>query len=67
MMTMARTGRWVPWTIVALIVVAILLHFFGPAELETDELIVIALLILALIGFGVWLRQSEQKLPENDG
>ncbi len=43
----------------ALIVVAILLHFFGPAELETDELIVIGLLILALIGFRVWLRRTE--------
>jgi hypothetical protein len=59
MMTTAQSGRLVPYTVVALIVVAVLLHFFGPAELETDELIVIGVLILALIGFRIWLRQSE--------
>jgi hypothetical protein len=35
------------------------LHFFGPAELETDELVVIAGLIVALIGFRVWLHRKE--------
>ncbi len=59
MMTVAQTGRLVPWTIVGLIVLGVLLHFFGHAELETDELVVIALLILALIGFRVWLRRNE--------
>jgi hypothetical protein len=58
-MTAAQTGRLVPWTVFGLIVVAILLHFFGPAKLETDELIVIGALIVALIGFRVWLRQSK--------
>jgi hypothetical protein len=44
----------------ALIVAGILLYFFGPAALRTDELIVIGLLILALIGFRVWLgRRGE--------
>ena len=59
MMTVAQTSRLLPWTIAGLIVLGILLHFFGPAELETDELIVIALLILVLIVFRVWLRRSE--------
>ena len=58
-MTVTQTGRLIPWTIVGLIVLGILLHFFGPAELETDELIVLGLLILALIGFWVWLRRNE--------
>jgi len=59
MMTVAQTGRLVPWTIAALIVIGILLHFFGPAQLETDELIVLGLVIVALIGFRVWLRRSQ--------
>ncbi len=59
MMTAAQTSRFVPWTVLALIIVAFLLHFFGPAELETDELIVVGVLIVALIGFRVGLRQSE--------
>jgi len=58
-MTVTQTGRLIPWTIVGLIVLGILLHFFGPAELETDELIVLGLLILALIAFWVWLRRNE--------
>ena len=45
MMTVAQTSRLFPWAIVGLIVLGILLHFFGPAELETDELAVIGLLI----------------------
>jgi hypothetical protein len=59
MMTARQTGRFIPWTVVALIVVAIVLHFFGPAELEADELIVIGVLIVTLIGFRIWLRRSE--------
>ena len=58
MITAAQTRRLVLWTVVALIIVALLLHFFGPAELETDELIVIAAVIVALIGFRVWLRRN---------
>lgn len=59
MMTAVQTGRFVPWTVVVLFIIAILLHFFGPAELETDELIVIGALIVALLGFRIWLRHSE--------
>jgi len=58
-MTVAQTSRLLPWTIAGLIVLGILLHFFGPAELERDELIVIGLLILVLIVFRVWLHRSE--------
>jgi len=58
-MTVAQTIRLLPWTIAGLIVLGILLHFFGPAELERDGLIVIGLLILVLIVFRVWLRRSE--------
>jgi hypothetical protein len=53
------TGRFVPWTVLALILIAILLHFFGPAELERDELIALGGAIVALIGFRLWLRMSE--------
>jgi hypothetical protein len=59
MMTLAQTSRLLPWTIAGLIVLGILLHFFGPAALETDELIVIGLLILVLVVFRVWLHRSE--------
>jgi len=54
-----QTSRLIDWAIVGLVVLGVLLHFFGPAELQTDELIVIGLLILALIVFRVWLRRSE--------
>jgi hypothetical protein len=59
MMTVPQTNRLFPWAIVGLIVLGILLHYFGPAELETDELIIIGLLILVLIGFRVWLYSNE--------
>jgi purine-cytosine permease-like protein len=59
MITAAQTGRLVTWAIVVLIVLAVLLHFFGPARLEWNELIVIALLIVALMGLRVGLRRSE--------
>ena len=57
-MTVKQTSRLIDWAIVGLIVLGVLLHFFGPAELETDELIVIVLLILVLIVFRFWLRRS---------
>lgn len=57
MMTVTQAIRVIPWVIVGLIVLGALLHFFGPAELETDELIVIGLLIIGLIWFQVWLRR----------
>jgi hypothetical protein len=59
MITVKQTSRLIGWAIAALIVLGVLLHFFGPTELETDELIVIALLILVLIVFRFWLRRSE--------
>jgi hypothetical protein len=43
--------------IMGLILAGGLLHFFGPAELERDELIVIGALIVGLICFQVWLRR----------
>jgi hypothetical protein len=58
-MTVEQTSRVLPWAIAGLIVLGVLLHFFGPAELETDELIIIGLLILVLIGFRVWLYTNE--------
>ena len=59
MMTVKETSRLIDWAIAGLIVLGVLLHFFGPAELETDELIVIVLLILVLIVFRFWLGRSE--------
>ncbi len=59
MMTVKQTSRLTDWAIACLIVIGVLLHFFGPAELETDELIVIVLLIFVLIVFRFWLRRSE--------
>jgi hypothetical protein len=57
MMTATQTTRLIAWVIVGLIVLGILLYLFGPAELRTDELIVIGLLIIGLIWFQVWLRR----------
>ncbi len=59
MMTVKGTSRLIDWAIAGLIVLGVLLHFFGPAELETNELIVIVLLILVLIVFRFWLGRSE--------
>jgi hypothetical protein len=58
-MNLAQTSRLIPWTVGGLIGLAILLHFLGPAELETDELVVIALIIIALVGFRIWLHRKE--------
>ena len=57
MMTVTQTTRLIAWVIIGLIVLGILLYFFGPAALRTDELIVIGLLIIGLIWFQVWLRR----------
>ena len=59
MQTMKQATRLIPWVIVGLIALGVLLHFFGPAALETDELIVIGLLILVLVVFRVWLHVRE--------
>ena len=57
MITVIQTTRLIVWVIVGLIVLGILLYFFGPAALRDDELIVIGLLIIGLIWFQVWLRR----------
>jgi uncharacterized membrane protein len=57
MMTVIQTTRLIVWVIVGLIVLGILLYFFGPAARRDDELIVIGLLIIGLIWFQVWLRR----------
>ena len=42
MMTVTRATRLLAWVIASLIVVGILLYFFGPMEMRTDEIIVIS-------------------------
>jgi hypothetical protein len=58
MMTMTQITRLMAWMITGLIVLGILLYFFGPAALRTDEIIIVGVLILGLIWFQVWLRRS---------
>ena len=57
MLTAMQIARRIPWVIMGLILLGALLHFFGPAELEISELIVIVALIIGLIWFQVWLRR----------
>jgi hypothetical protein len=57
MMTVAQTTRLIAWVIVGLIGLGVLLYFFGPAALRTDEIVIIGVLILGLIWFQVWLRR----------
>jgi hydrogenase/urease accessory protein HupE len=57
MLTVTQTTRLIPWVIVGLMLLGALLHLFGPAELETDELVAIGLLIIGLIWLQVWLRR----------
>jgi hypothetical protein len=56
MMTTTQTTRLLAWVIAGLIVVGILLYFFGPVEMRTEEIIAVSLIILGLICFLVWLR-----------
>ena len=51
MMTTTQTTRLLAWVIAGLIVVGILLYFFGPVEMRTDEIIVVSLVILGLVSF----------------
>jgi hypothetical protein len=60
MMTVTQTTRLLAWVIVGLIVVGIVLYLFGPAALQTDELIIVGVLIIGLIWFQVWLRRRGQ-------
>jgi len=57
MLTVMQIARRIPWVIMGLILVGGLLHLFGPAELERDELIVIGALIVGLICFQVSFRR----------
>ena len=59
MTTGRRASYLIDWVIVSLIVVGGLLYFFAPASLRTDEVIVIGLIVLALIGFQIGLRRSQ--------
>jgi predicted nucleic acid-binding Zn ribbon protein len=56
MMTVKQNSQLLVWVIAGLVLVGILLYFFGPTALRTDEIIVIGVLILALICFRIWLR-----------
>ena len=59
MMTVRQACHLIDWVIAGLIVIGGLLYFFGPASLRTDEVIVIGLIILGLIGFQIGLRRSQ--------
>ena len=60
MMTVTQSARPITWVIVGLIVLGVVIYLFGPAELRTDEEIIIGLLIVALIWFQVWLRRRAE-------
>jgi len=59
-MTVEQADRLLVWVIAGLILLGVLLFFFGPTALRTDEVIVIGLMIVGLIWLQVWLpRRSE--------
>ena len=60
MMTVAQTARLLLWVIAGLILLGVLLYFFGPTALRTDEAIVIGLMIIALIWLHTRLRQQSE-------
>jgi hypothetical protein len=60
MMTVAQTARLLRWVIGGLILFGVLLYFFGPAALRTDEAIVIGLMIVVLIWLQVGLRRHSE-------
>jgi len=60
MMTVMQTARLLRWVIAGLILIGVLLYFFGPAALRTDELIVVGLMIAGLIWLEVWLRRQSE-------
>jgi hypothetical protein len=60
MMTVAQTARLLRWVIAGLILLGVLLYFFGPAALRTDEVIVIGLMLVVLIWLQVRLRQHSE-------
>jgi hypothetical protein len=60
MTTVAQTARLLRWVIAGLILAGVLLYFFGPTALRTDETIVIGLMIVALIWLQVRLHQHSE-------
>ena len=58
-MTAREASQLVDWVVVALIVIGGLFYFFGPRSLRTDEVVVVGLMVLALIGFQIGLRRSQ--------
>ncbi len=59
MMTLRQASQLIDGVIVALIAIGGLFYFFGPVSLRTDEVVVVGLMILALIGFQIGLRRSQ--------
>jgi hypothetical protein len=57
LMTVAQSARLLRWVIAGLILLGVLLYFFGPAALRSDEVIIIGLMIVALIWLQVRLHQ----------
>ena len=57
MMTVAQSARLLRWVIAGLILLGVLLYFFGSAALRSDEVIIIGLMIVALIWLQVRLHQ----------
>jgi len=60
MMTVKQTSQLLVWVVVGLVLVEILLYFFGPTGLRTDEIVVVGIVIFALICFRIWLRWRGQ-------
>jgi hypothetical protein len=60
MMTVAQTARLLRWVFAGLILLGVLLYFFGPAALRTEEAVVIGFMIVALIWLQVRLRQHSE-------
>jgi hypothetical protein len=59
-MTVAQTARLLRWVIAGLILLGVLLYFFGPTALRTDEAIVIGLMIAVLLWLQVRLREHSE-------
>jgi len=60
MMTVTQTARLLRLVIAGLILLGVLLYFFGPAALRTDEVIVVGLVVVVLIWLQVWLRRHSE-------
>jgi hypothetical protein len=60
MMTVMQTARLLRWVIAGLILLGVLLYFFGPSALRIDEVIVVGLMVAGLIWLEVWLRRQSE-------